>query len=69
MSRIESGACEYAKLVLDNVGIVSDTCLSGEEALVQMELKAAKHEGYDLILLDLMWKCSKRAVYIIMMLF
>lgn len=46
-------ACEYAKLVLDNVGIVSDICLSGEEALEQMELKAARHEGYDLILLDL----------------
>ncbi len=46
-------ACEYAKLVLDNVGIVSDTCLSGEQALEQMELKAARHEAYDLVLLDL----------------
>ena len=46
-------ACEYAKLVLDNVGIVSDTCRSGEEALKQMELKTARHEAYDLILLDL----------------
>uniref|UniRef100_UPI00405737FE response regulator n=1 Tax=Agathobacter sp. TaxID=2021311 RepID=UPI00405737FE len=46
-------ACEYAKIELDKMGIVSDTCLSGEQALHQMELKAARQEPYNLILLDL----------------
>lgn len=36
-------ACEYAKLVLDNVGIVSDICLSGEELQMEgMEVECAE---------------------------
>lgn len=44
--------CEHAKLVLDKMGIASDICLSGEQALHQIELKSARQEPYDLILLD-----------------
>ena len=47
-------ACEHAHLVLDEAGIRADTCLSGPEALQMIELHHAKHEPYNLVLLD--WK-------------
>ena len=47
-------ACEHAKLVLEEVGIAADTSLSGAEALKLIELRHARREGYDLILVD--WK-------------
>ena len=47
-------AAEHARIVLDEVGIQADTCLSGPEALHMLEVKHAKHEPYHLVLLD--WK-------------
>jgi len=47
-------ACEHARLVLDEAGIRADTCMSGEEALHMLEVRHAKQEPYNLVLLD--WK-------------
>ena len=46
-------ACEHAQLVLDEVGIVSDTCNSGKEAYEMLKLVQARQEPYNLILVDL----------------
>jgi len=46
-------ACEHAKLVLEEVGIVSDSCYSGDEAMEMMALAHARMEAYDLVLVDL----------------
>ena len=46
-------ACEHAKLVLEEVGIVSDSCFSGKEALEMLEVAHARREAYNLILVDL----------------
>jgi len=50
----EEIAAEHARVVLDEVGIKSDTCLSGPEALHLMEIAHTKHAPYNLVLLD--WK-------------
>ena len=50
----EEIAAEHARLVLDEVGIKSDTCFSGREALQMLEVQHTKHEPYNLVLLD--WK-------------
>ncbi|MBR1702802.1 MAG: response regulator [Lachnospiraceae bacterium] len=50
----EPVACEHAKLVLEEIGIVADTCLSGGEALEMIRLKSARREAYNLIFVD--WK-------------
>ena len=50
----EEVAAEHARIVLDEVGIKSDTCLGGPEALHMLELAHTKHEPYNLVLLD--WK-------------
>ena len=47
-------ACEHARLVLNESGIYTDTCTGGKEALDMLELQHAKHEPYNLVLLD--WK-------------
>ena len=47
-------ACEHAKLVLEKVGIASDTVLSGEEAISLVQLHHARRDPYNLILVD--WK-------------
>ena len=46
-------ACEHARLVLEEVGIVSDSCFSGQEALEMLRLAHARREAYNLILVDL----------------
>ena len=46
-------ACEHSRLVLEEVGIVSDACYSGAEAMKMLELAHGRMEGYDLILVDL----------------
>ena len=46
-------ACEHAKLVLDEIGIAADTALSGKEALEMVQLRHARREAYNLILVDL----------------
>ena len=51
-------ACEHARIVLEEVGIAADTCLSGREALKLIELRHAKHEPYHLVLLD--WRMPEQ---------
>ena len=46
-------ACEHAQLVLEEVGIVSDFRLSGNEAIELLKLAEARSESYNLILVDL----------------
>ena len=48
----ESLVCEQAKLAFDKIGIVSDTCRSGKQALYQIELHYVKQKPYHLILVD-----------------
>ena len=50
----EEIAAEHARVVLDEVGIKSDTCFSGEEALHMLEVAHTKHAPYNLVLVD--WK-------------
>ncbi len=50
----EEIAAEHARLVLEEVGIQADTCLGGAQALQMLETQHARHEGYNLVLLD--WK-------------
>lgn len=45
-------ACEHARLVLEEVGIVAETCLSGAEALKMIELRHARRDAYNLILVS-----------------
>ena len=47
-------ACSHAKMVLEEAGIMADVAMSGKEALLRVERHNAKHEPYNLILLD--WK-------------
>ena len=45
-------AVEHAKMVLDEVGIRTDICTSGREALHMMEVQHAKQTPYNLVLMD-----------------
>ena len=47
-------ACEHARVVLNELGITTDTCLSGEEGLELIELHHARREDFNMILVD--WK-------------
>lgn len=46
-------ACEHAKLVLEEVGIAADISLSGREAVEKVRLRRARHELYNILLIDL----------------
>ena len=46
-------ALEHAKLVLSDVGINADTAQNGDSALDTIKLKNARHEGYDIIFVDM----------------
>ena len=46
-------ACEHAKVVLGEVGIEAETALNGREALEKVRLKRARHEIYNILLIDL----------------
>ncbi|MBQ8983470.1 MAG: response regulator [Lachnospiraceae bacterium] len=46
--------CQHAKIALEDIGIAPDICMSGKEAIETIEVKVARHEAYDLILVD--WK-------------
>jgi len=46
-------ACDHAKLVLEEVGISADISLSGRAALEKVRLKQARHESYNIMLIDL----------------
>ena len=45
-------AVEHARMVLEEVGIRADVCLSGAEALRMMEVQHAKQAPYNLVLMD-----------------
>ena len=47
-------ACEHARLVLEKAGISAETVLSGAAAVEQVQLRQARRDPYDLILVD--WK-------------
>ena len=47
-------ACEHALVILEDAGIRADSCRSGREALDMLEIHNAKHDAYNLVLLD--WK-------------
>ena len=47
-------ACEHGKLVLEGIGIAAETVQSGKEAIEAVRLRQARHNPFDLILLD--WK-------------
>ena len=47
-------ACEHARLVLEKAGIASDVAASGPEAIEKVQLRHARMEPYNLILVD--WK-------------
>ena len=51
-------ACEHAKLVLEEIGISADTCLSGKEAIELISLHHARREAYNLIFVD--WKMPEQ---------
>ncbi len=44
--------CEHAAIVMDEAGIRSDTALCGKTALDMLEVQHAKHDPYNLVLLD-----------------
>ncbi len=48
----EEIAAEHARIVLDEAGIKADTCYDGQTALYMLEVQHAKHEPYNLVLLD-----------------
>ena len=45
-------ACEHARIVLEEIGIAADTYVGGAAAIDAIQLKAARHEAYDLVLVD-----------------
>ena len=45
-------ACDHARLILDEVGIKSDTALSGEKALEMIKLRHARQNPYNFIIVD-----------------
>ena len=47
-------ACEHAKLVLGQIGLTCETAVSGTEGLNMVEVRHARREPYNLILVD--WK-------------
>ncbi len=48
----DSIACEHAKLVFEQVGMVCETVLSGAEGLEQVKMCRVRREPYNIILLD-----------------
>ena len=50
----DSIACEHARLVLEKAGIASEVAASGQEAIEMVQLRHARMEPYNLILVD--WK-------------
>ena len=49
---------EHARNVLEEVGIAADTAESGREAIEMIQLKAARHEAYNLMFID--WKMPEQ---------
>ena len=51
-------ACKHAHIVLEEIGIASDTCMSGTEAIELIQTRHARHDPYNLILVD--WKMPEQ---------
>ncbi|MBQ1328880.1 MAG: response regulator, partial [Mogibacterium sp.] len=47
-------ACEHAKLILEKAGIAAEIAMSGPEAIEKTQLRHARRDPYNLILVD--WK-------------
>ena len=45
-------ACEHAQVVLSQLGVACDTALSGAEGIEMAQMRKARREPYDLILVD-----------------
>ena len=45
-------SCDHAKTVLSEIGIVSETCENGADAIEMVRLNHARREGYNLIIVD-----------------
>ena len=54
----EEIAAEHARIVLDEAGIKADTSNDGPTALHMLEVQHAKHNPYNLVLLD--WKMPEK---------
>ena len=54
----EMVACEHARLVLEELGVSADTCQNGAAALDMIQLRHARREAYNLILVD--WKMPEQ---------
>ena len=50
--------CEHARIAFEEIGLDPDICQSGKEALEHIEVKVARHESYNLILVD--WKMPEQ---------
>ncbi|MBQ7502104.1 response regulator, partial [bacterium] len=50
----EEIAAEHARFVLEEMGVKADICCSGQEAISVIDVQYAKHNPYNLVLLD--WK-------------
>ena len=50
--------CEHARVAFGEIGITPDICLSGQEALEHIALRIARHDAYDMILVD--WKMPEQ---------
>ena len=50
--------CEHAKIVLGELGITPDVFMSGDEAIEHIKVGIARHEAYDMILVD--WKMPEK---------
>ena len=45
-------ACEHARLILEDLGIAADIALNGRDAIEMVKLHQARHESYNLLLID-----------------
>ncbi len=45
-------AAEHARIVLEEMGIYTDVCYSGKEALRALRVQSVKHDPYNLVLMD-----------------
>ncbi len=52
-------ALEHAGIILDDIGVSADTASSADEALSAIEIHYAKHEPYNLVLVD--WRMPDRS--------
>lgn len=52
-------ALEHAGIVLEDIGVSADTSSSGDDALLAIEIRHAKQDPYNLVLVD--WKMPERS--------